>query len=403
MKIQIVLGLFAITTSFAACSSGNDTQGDAQADSPNDVTGSDVNVANDGGPSTDATSPLGFACSPPSSPNACPPPSGTAGEADFCFRAEWAGITGVDVYVGTTGQTSDWKNPATTLANDGSGRFTGKITSLADGSYPYLFRVHGSVDGLVRDGTYLLDQENNAFSPPVNGAPIARSLSLVAVPQSTTPPPLRHFRGTVDYAGAPQSCFSVALEVGELTKDGGGVLGEHSTANFTESASDGTFDFQVADGPVMAIVRYPFGLIADGGYPNPFATPSVGYARTSTEVSGADLTLDPVDVSYSESDYAAMSPTSGDASLPVTFAYSVVNNSSAAWVAVISTNIAGNDPALATTPSMQTSYLWNGFFDNDAGAALGTTYYWGTWQRRSPADAAAPWNEESLLFPITLH
>ena len=380
------------------CSSDDSSQTDAQADSPQN---GDVITTNDAAPPSDASSPLTLSCSAPASPSACPAPSGAAGEASFCFRAQWAGITAVEVYVGTTGQTTDWNAPLLSLTNDGTGRFSG-TTALANGSYPYVFRVHGSVDGLVRDGTYLLDQENNQFSPPVNGAPIQRSLSLVTVPQSTTPPALRHFRGTVQYAGAPQSCFSAALEVGELTKDGGGVLGEHSTANFTETAADGTFDFPVADGPVMAIVRYPFGLVADGGYPDPLATPSVGYARTSTEVSGADLTLDPVDVSYPAADYVAMSPT-GAAALPVTFEYTLVPSSTSAYASITSTNIAGNDPAWTSTPGTSTSAQWTGYFNDDAGAALGTTYWWGTWQRRSPADASAPWNEESLLFPITPH
>ena len=388
MKHVLLLLLLA-----AGCSSADDSSShDAQSDAPpaNDATTD--SGGGDGGPSDAGSSPLALTCAPRPSPSACPAPSGASGQASFCFRAEWAGVTGVDVYVGVTGQASDWSAPFMSLTNDGTGTFTG-TKALANGSYPYLFRVYGSSDGVVAKTQYLLDQENPAFTPAVLGAPLQRSMSLLTVPQPA-PAALHHFRGKVNWAGAPQPCFAVALDVGEMLKDGGGVLSEHTTANFAETAADGTFDFPVADGQVEAIVRYPFGLVADAGYPDPTATPSIGVARTTTQMMGADIDLTSVDISYPAADYAAMQPR-GDAALPITFTFTVVSGSTAAYASLASTNVAGNDPAWTSKAGTATSAQWDGYFNNDAAASPNTTYWWGTWQKR------ATWNEESLLFPIS--
>ena len=124
-------------------------------------------------PADAAQSPLAFSCAVTNgstfAPNPCPAPSGTSGEADFCFRPQWPGVTSVDVY-GGFGQATDWTQPFVSLANDGSGTYTGTAT-VANGSYPYVFRVHGTYDNLVRDGQYLLDQNNASFVPAPAQAP----------------------------------------------------------------------------------------------------------------------------------------------------------------------------------------------------------------------------------------
>jgi hypothetical protein len=348
--------------------------------------GADAMPVGDGG--------LPFSCTPPPHPNPCPAPSGKDGEASFCYRPGWAGVTSVDVYVGKTGQASDWTTPFATLTKDASGTFTG-AAALADGTYPYVFRVHGSADGLVRDGTYLRDPENPSFQPTVTGAP-PRSLSVITVPQAAAQ--THQVRGVLSYAGSPQSCYSVDLEVGELHADGGSmVLSEHGTAAYTETETDGSYAFTVADGPIGVIIRYPFGLSST--YPDPTTTPSLGITRTNAEVMGSDLTLPSVDVAYPLADYAAMSPTPNSmATLPVTFKLTVIPGSTLAQISVTSTNIAGNDPAYASGFTANTSVMWNGTFGGMGGNAKpGTTYYWGTWQE---ASAKGGWVGESLLFPI---
>jgi hypothetical protein len=302
-------------------------------------------------------------------------------------------VTSVDVYVGKTGQASDWTTAFTTLTNDGTGTFTG-TAALADGSYPYLYRVHGSADGLVHDGTWLRDPENPQFELPPNGAP-PRSISVITVPQVAVQTHQVH--GLVTYAGAPQSCYSVDLEVGELLKDGGAVLSEHGTGAYTETAADGSFVFTVADGPIGLIVRYPFGL--SSSYPDPTKTPSLGITRMGSEVAGADLTLPPAEIAYPLADYAAMSPAPGAmATLPVTFKFTIVPGAAMAQASIASTNIAGNDPAWASGFGTMTSVSWNGMFGGMLGSAKpGTTYYWGAWQE---AMQKGGWVGQSLLFPI---
>jgi hypothetical protein len=374
---------------------------------PNPIAPADAGTPTDAGPApTDDNVPIGGAglplscaalTAPPRALNPCPAPAGGSGHVGFCFRPGWAGVTGVDVY-GGFGQASDWKMPFLTLADDGTGTFVGQ-TAVADGTYPYMFRAHGAVDGLVKDGQYLLDPENPSFQPHVAGAPVMRSVSMVTVPQMP-PAPRYHVRGRVLFGTAPQPCYSVDLEVGELSS-GSKVVSEHYTANFTESAADGSFDFTSATGPIGLIVRYPFLLGGPGApYPDPASTPSVGIARANVTVASADVALDPVDISYP--DYAALMPKSGTVSLPATFTFTLIPAAQSAWLAVIATNSAGNDPLYSSAPSSATSVTWDGSFGMGNQAAAGMTYYWGTWQKRAPAgDAGVTWNEESLLFPIT--
>lgn len=398
----LLLAAIALASLVSACSGdpgdaaidsgpGADASGDAAP--PSDAARSDA-APNDGGTDSALSSDgsLPFACSPPAHPNPCPSPSGKSGEASFCYRPGWAGVTGVDVYVGVSGQPSDWSAPLLSLTNDGSGMFSA-TTKLADGSYPYVFRVHGTVDGLVKDGTYLRDPENAAFQPTVTGAP-PRSLSVVTIPQTASP--THHLKGTVTYGGAAQPCYSVDLEVGEL-RNGSMVVSEHGTGAFTETAADGTFDFTVADGELGVEVRYPFGLT--GTYPDPLSTPSLGMSRTGTVLMGSDQSLPSLDIAYPLADYAKMAPAPGAmTTLPVTFQFSIIPGSTLAQVSVTSTNIAGNDPAFASGFATSTSVMWDGTFGGKGGVAkTGTTYYWGTWQE---ASAKTGWTGESLLFPI---
>ncbi len=279
------------------------------------------------------------------------------------------------------------------LANDGTGTFTG-THALPDGTYDYVFRTHGSADNLVKDGQFLLDQENPAFAVhPDAGLTGNRAVSSVSVPQM--PSPLYHVKGQVLMNGQPQPCYLIDLEVGELMM-GIHVLAEHSTANFAESGIDRTFDFPVAVGPQMVVIQYPFLLTgAHAAYPDPTKTPSIGYAKAGFTSSG-DLTLDPAEVSYN--DYALMAPTTADATLPVTFQFSVIAGSQSVQPSLAQANGAGNDPAWRPPPSTGTSQPFDGTLNNGNMIPLNSQYWWGTWQQRG-----ATWYEESLLFPITFH
>jgi hypothetical protein len=128
----------------------------------------------------------------------------------------------------------------------------------------------------------------------------------------------------------------------------------------------------------------------------------MGFARIVFNVS-ANLTLDPIDAFYP--DYSKMAPTTGSATLPVTFSFTLVPGSMSDYVAVIDTNIAGNDPAFDGKSGTATTFTWDGGLGGTAGEVVsGKTYYWGVWQQKTPLmDGGAAWNEESLLFPIVFH
>ncbi len=317
----------------------------------------------------------------------------------------------MDVY-GGFGQKTDWAAPFLTLTDDGTGTFTG-TASLPDGSYPYLFRPTGTDDGLVEKGRYFVDQNNPSFAPSPPGSPqyvagskVPRSVSSLTVPQG--PASVVHIKGSVVFGGAPQPCFSVDLEAGEVTKPGGGAAQEHNTANYTESASDGTFDFPVTPGAYQLAVRYPFPLYDSGAsYPDPVKTGSLGCAVIVPAMVTADTTLPELDARFPG--YATMSPSGGSASLPATFDFSLVPGSLGASFDVIGTSTACDDPAYATTYGTATSVTYDGTIGSvmtGKTVTLGQTYYWGT-RQKLPASGSgsggAGWTTESLLFPIVFH
>jgi hypothetical protein len=358
-------------------------------DAPADLTTApDLAVANDA--SMPTVTPLIFSCQKPITANACPPVTGTANQASFCLRPQFPGVTKVEVYVDRGGAAgADWKTPFATLTNDGTGTFKA-TAALPNGSYPYLFRTYGNADGLARPSVFLIDQLNPAFVPSTTGSPTGRSVSQITVPQ--TPAPLYHVKGVVTWAGLPQPCFAIDLQLGELRTKTGLAISEHGTAMFTETGPDGSYDFLVAAGPFGIDITYPFGLVT--GYPNPTTTPSVGITRTAGTVTTADVTLDPADISYPEANYAALTPMAPMVTLPVTFTLDLIPGSSSMTAAVSITIVAGNDPTFWGKFNADTSIPFDG-----TGITKGKTYWWGAWQRRI-GSTGTTWTMESLMFPI---
>ncbi len=330
-------------------------------------------------------------------PTACPAPTSAHGQADFCFRPQWQGVTAVDLY-GQFSPGDDWLTPRASLTDDGTGTFIVKGVTVPDGGpYPYLFKVTGDTDNVAGD-MWFEDQTNPAFLGKTPGAPIARSISSLTVPQPAAAT-LHHLTGKVTYGAIAQPCFGVGILVGERLS-GNTVLSEQSTANYAETDADGNFDFAIADGQVQTAVRYPFFLAgANAPYPDPMTTPSIGIARQTIQLAGADMALDPLDVTFKESDYAAMAPTNGTAPLPtpdapLTFTIPLIAGAQTATVAVIGNDVAGDDAKYQSKPTTQTSVMWDGSMGMSGVAQTDTPYFWGTWQQ------FATWNAQSLLFPI---
>ena len=336
-----------------------------------------------------ASNPLGLSCAVTTATAACPAPPGDAGHATFCFRPQWPGVTSVDV-LGGFGKADDWTNPLVSLVDQHDGTWTATV-AIANGTYPYDFLAHGSTDSVLgANATYVIDQTNPAFVKPPGASKYKRSVSLLTVPQPQVA--IHHVLGSVTLTGLAQPCFVAQVDVGELRDPQGHLISEHGTANFIEIGPDGTFDFPVADGGVLLDVKYPFGLTAS--YPDPMTTPSVGVARSSATVAGADVTLTPTDVTYMTSSYAAMTPVAGTQTLPIAFAWTL-GSDSADYMSITATSVAGNDPAYTTTIGSATTSSWDGTLNNGMPAGTGT-YYWGTWQKRGV------WMSQSLLFAFQL-
>src|ERR1700733_6146142 len=324
-------------------------------DAPQDLT--DASAAD----AASSTTPLGLTCAVTTTtfaPALCPAPPGTAGQATFCYRPQWPGVTSVDV-LGGFGNADDWTAPLASLTDQGDGTWSVTVP-LTGGPYPYIFHVLGSTDSVIpKVGEDFDDQTNPSFLPPPAASPSARSVSQLTLPQVAAP--IYHLRGSVTLSGEAQPCFVAEIDVGELLKPGGDlVLSEHGTGNFVEIGADGTFDVPITDGPVLVNIKYPFGLTTS--YPDPMTTPSLGVTRTTTTIADADLTLDPADFTYPTTAYAAMSPAAGTSqSPPIAFAWSLVDGASGSYMSITATNIAGNDPAYTSgTFGAATTQTWDG-------------------------------------------
>jgi hypothetical protein len=114
----------------------------------------------------------------------------------------------------------------------------------------------------------------------------------------------------------------------------------------------------------------------------------------------ADTTVPAVDMIYP--DYDVMAPVGQGGALPVTFKYTLIPGAMTASFTADKTNIPGNDPGFASPQSAMTSYTWDGVFGGTAMDKVvpGTQYYWGTFQKMTPAGGTT-WTVESMLFPIT--
>jgi hypothetical protein len=342
-------------------------------------------------------------------PPSCPPPSGTPGQADFCFRPSWPGVTTVEVF-GAFGTSTDWKSAFATLQATSTGLFVGHA-QIANGTYPYLFRVKGSTDDLIaydipdqhtNRGLWMEDLQNSHFvqSPP--GSPFYSStplggmqkfVSSLTVPQVADA--VHDLHGVVTFNGVPQPCYTIEVRAG-------GPRAFYSlAANFAETGPDGTFHFAAADGPAYVTAQFPFYFDGDGGYPQVSNTPVVGFAQTGAKVAGADTAIDPLDVFV---DYAPLSPPPNSTSvpLPVTFNFALPPNVKSAAVGVNSYTFPGGDPLVKYGPyGTATSFTFDGG-GNYGPVTAGKQYYWAVWENiHATHDGGTGWNTQTLSLPIT--
>jgi hypothetical protein len=293
-----------------------------------------------------------------------------------------------------------------TLEKTSTGLFIGHAP-LANGTYPYLFRVKGSTDDLlgfeadhVNKGLWMVDLANPQFLPSPPGAPnytpaatTQKSASGITVPQVHQP--VHDVSGLVTFHGVPQPCFSIEIMAGSPKTD------PSYAADFAQTGQDGMFHFSAADGPLHIFAEFPFFTSADAGYPQVATTPLLGWASFVTTMADANITVDPLEVF---ADYSSLSPSANSTSvpLPVTFHFALLPNAKAAAVGVSGSTYPGGDPLVTFGPFGKATT-----FSFDGGGAYGpvkpgTPYYWAVWQRLNPMhDGGTGWAQQSLMLPIT--
>src|SRR5215469_2493409 len=182
-SIRLALSLTSCLSAIAYLGCSGDSANDANPGGPDDDSGANGGdrESSDGGNASDGTgggdggvSPIALSCTTTTTafaPSDCPAIVGTHGQATFCYRPQWPRVTSVSVYLSQNGQSSDWSAPFLTLTDDGSGTFKG-TASIPDSStgYPYVFKVQGDTDGVMKGATpYFNDQMNPTFMPAPTG------------------------------------------------------------------------------------------------------------------------------------------------------------------------------------------------------------------------------------------
>ncbi len=330
-------------------------------------------------------------------PDASPSPSGPV---TFSYRPSWKGVKTVEV-VGAFGTATDWKSAFLTLADDGSGTFTGTAPALASGHYTYLFRVTGDeaaaakADKLAR---YAIDPRDPAFvacpaASPTFSAHNSNPCSDLTVPQLVASP-LLHVRGVVHSGGAPIAGYLIEIEREEPSS-------HHMFADRTTAGADGTFDLPVATGSYRLQVLHPtFYAMNDAQRTSPETFAAVRRTISSATPVTADVTLNPAEVAYEG--YAAMTPR-GATTLPTTFTFAVPAGTKAR-AAVYGPTPEIGDPWWVGPLGTATSDVFDGGFDtkqaSDAGLKADAGYFWGTEQQYATPAGGVTWTAQSMVFPV---
>jgi len=320
-------------------------------------------------------------------------------DVTFRYAPAWPGATAVAVR-GGFGQATDWTQPLATLTNDGTGVFTATV-QLAAGQYPYLFHITGDAAAAMPAtySRYAVDPAN----PQIVACPAASPTYSMNAPNpcslldtSVGAAPTYHVRGSVTVDGAATGAVGW-LAVLERADPGS----HHFFANRASIGTDGMFDLAVAPGQYRVQIQHPTYLNKTDADRDPLMLQALRRALSASFAVAADHMLPPVEVAYHG--YAQMTPQSGTASLPVTFAFSMPAGEMARAAVYGSSSTTFReigDPWYASPYATATTVSWNGMFNSmQAGqtmAQTGQRYFWGTWLEH------APWTAQTMVFPLTL-
>ena len=373
-----VVAACSSSSSDVAPTSGPDGGGQADTSTPP--------PASDGSPGQDAA-------------NDTSPPSGTV---TFSYTPAWKGATKVEV-LGAFGTATDWKQPIATLADDGSGTFTG-TAAVPPGQFTYVFKVTGD-EAAAKPGTYArftIDPTNPAFVPCPAESPTFDKNAPNPCSQLTSPQPVAaptyHFKGTVTAGGAPVAGYLVEIEREEPKS-------HHFFVNRMTTGADGAFDLVAATGSYRVQVLHPTYLAeTDAQRTSPETLAALRRSISTPLLLAQDTTVNAAEVAYGG--YAGMVP-QGDAgtlALPATFAFTVLPGTAGARLSLYGPGASIGDPwysgKLATTGSAEFDGGFNTNKAPDGGLVPDAQYWWGTEQEYPKVDGGVGWTAQTMVLPV---
>ncbi len=324
------------------------------------------------------------------------------GSVTFAYAPAWKGATKVEVY-GAFGTATDWKQPFTTLADNGSGTFTG-TAAVPPGQFPYVFKVTGD-EAAAKPDTYArftVDPGNPAFVPCPAESPTFDKNAPNPCSQLTAPQPAAastyHFKGLVTTGGAPVAGFLVQLDREEPKS-------HHFFVNRVTTGADGAFDIVAATGSYRVQVLHPTYLAqTDAQRTSPASLAALRRSISSALLLSQDTTVSAAEVGYAG--YGAMDP-QGDAGtlpLPATFTFTVSPGTAGARLTLYGPGASIGDPWYAGPLKTTGSADFDGGFNTnkapDSGLVPDAQYWWGTEQQYAKAEGGVGWTAQTMVLPV---
>jgi hypothetical protein len=368
----------------AACSSDS---GDAAQPKP----------TSDAGDQPDTAAPADDGAATPDARN----DTSTGGGVTFRYTPAWKGATKVEVY-GAFGTAMDWKQPFLTLADDGSGSFTG-TAQVPPGQIPYVFKITGD-EASAKPAAFTrfaVDPGNPdwvacpAESPTFDkNAP--NPCSQLTSPQSAAAPTY-HFKGMVTVSGAPASGYLVEMERIEPKQ-------HHFFANRVTTGADGAFDMTAATGTWRVQVLHPTFLSQTDAQRDPASLAAIRRSICTGVLLTQDTTVNAAEVSYGG--YATMAP-QGDAGvlpLPAAFTYTVLPGTTGARLTLYGPGASIGDPWYSGPLKKAGAADFDGGFNTnkaaDGGLVPDAEYWWGTEQEYPGPDGGVGWSAQTMVLPV---
>ncbi len=352
----------------------------------------------DGGGQADTSTPTDDG----SSTQDAPIDTSKGGGFTFRYAPAWKGATKVEVY-GAFGAATDWKQPFATLADDGSGTFTGTAV-VPPGQFIYVFKVTGD-EAAAKPDTYArftIDPTNPDFVPCPAESPTFDKNAPNPCSQLTSPQGAAattyHFKGTVTSGGAPIAGYLVQLDRQEPKS-------HHFFVNRVTTGADGTFDIAAATGSYRVQVLHPTYLSqTDAQRTSPESLAALRRSISTSLLLAQDTTINAAEIAYGG--YATMQPSAdaGPVALPATFTFSVLPGTAGARLSLYGPGPQIGDPWYSGKLDTSGTADFDGSFNTskapDGGLVPDAQYWWGTEQEYPKVDGGVGWTAQTLVLPV---